>query len=533
MNQSISFEAKTKAWKINHLGTWCLLLLFMACLFYATNNWHYQTYTNLSSNNSVKINAVSKNQGSNNTSPSKYQGVDLNTDSSFTDYDSKKSNTSQTKTIATANVSGNSKNYAAIFSEVQYASTNIEFPALSSGMTNVTNNESGYHLKFTSNNPGKIAIQFDPSKIPVGYTANDVFTYRYNTENNNWEQVQRDGIDFGSNEIHSTASKDGDFINAIIKVPEAPEAQGYVPTTMSDIKVGDPASMVQVIQPPSANNQGTAKIKYHIEIPQGRLGLEPNLNVEYNSDGNNGILGEGWSLSGISSITVDTRWGVPRYDASIETETYLLDGQMLCYKENNVGQTAHRYTNINRSNRDTTVFMLRKESSFDKILRIGTLPENYYWVKIDQSGTKCTYGKDSGSSRISKLIDLTPAGRSEWKLERMEDRFGNYISFEYKKIASPNTIILPKLIKYTKHDNADILSYHIIEMNYQKTPFADSVLVNSREGIVKNGQAFKIQEIAISRVYEDYNPQLVRKYKFDYKPGAFNKTLFYTQQGIK
>ena len=34
------------------------------------------------------------------------------------------------------------------------------------------------------------------------------------------------------------------------------------------------------------------------------------------------------SLS-VPSITLDTRWGVPRYDMAGETETYLLSGSML------------------------------------------------------------------------------------------------------------------------------------------------------------------------------------------------------------
>jgi len=31
----------------------------------------------------------------------------------------------------------------------------------------------------------------------------------------------------------------------------------------------------------------------------------------------------------MQTVTIDTRWGVPRYDASSETETYTLSGQQL------------------------------------------------------------------------------------------------------------------------------------------------------------------------------------------------------------
>ena len=48
---------------------------------------------------------------------------------------------------------------------------------------------------------------------------------------------------------------------------------------------------------------GAATFSYAIWIPQGRRNIEPNLAVVYNSGSGNGLLGTGWSLSGLSSIT--------------------------------------------------------------------------------------------------------------------------------------------------------------------------------------------------------------------------------------
>lgn len=56
--------------------------------------------------------------------------------------------------------------------------------------------------------------------------------------------------------------------------------------------------------------------------------MAPSLGIQYSSEGGSGWLGEGWSLS-VPSISLDTRWGVPRYDMASETETYLLSGSML------------------------------------------------------------------------------------------------------------------------------------------------------------------------------------------------------------
>jgi hypothetical protein len=62
--------------------------------------------------------------------------------------------------------------------------------------------------------------------------------------------------------------------------------------------------------------------------------MQPNLALTYSSGGGNGWLGVGWDIS-VPAITVETRWGVPRYDAAQESEVYLLDGQPLATKSSN------------------------------------------------------------------------------------------------------------------------------------------------------------------------------------------------------
>lgn len=63
-----------------------------------------------------------------------------------------------------------------------------------------------------------------------------------------------------------------------------------------------------------------------IEVP-AYLGAEPSLALHYSSAGGNGILGMGWSLSGLRTIERHSPGkGTPRYDA---TDVYYLDGQEL------------------------------------------------------------------------------------------------------------------------------------------------------------------------------------------------------------
>src|SRR5258708_19500972 len=83
-----------------------------------------------------------------------------------------------------------------------------------------------------------------------------------------------------------------------------------------------------MVAPPKVGSMGTASLGYPIEIPAGRHGMQPQLAISYNSGGGDGWLGMGWELS-VPSVGIETRWGVPRFDAQNETETYTLNcGQL-------------------------------------------------------------------------------------------------------------------------------------------------------------------------------------------------------------
>src|SRR5260370_4405423 len=70
---------------------------------------------------------------------------------------------------------------------------------------------------------------------------------------------------------------------------------------------------------------GTGSLSVPIATSPGRSGFGPQLSLSYDSGSGNGPFGFGWSLS-LPSITRKTDKGLPQYQDSEESDTYLLSG---------------------------------------------------------------------------------------------------------------------------------------------------------------------------------------------------------------
>ena len=80
-------------------------------------------------------------------------------------------------------------------------------------------------------------------------------------------------------------------------------------------------------------------------------------------------MGPGWTLN-IPSIMVDTRWGVPVYDADIESESYLVNGEAIVESEEdpNTGTiTRHKplYVESGGERGSEKTYAYLKEGKFD------------------------------------------------------------------------------------------------------------------------------------------------------------------------
>ncbi|MBK8195482.1 MAG: hypothetical protein IPK76_20560 [Lewinellaceae bacterium] len=395
----------------------------------------------------------------------------------------------------------------------------VDLPALEPDMVNVTLGHKGFRFLpdgFHFEKNVHLGMPYDPALIPGGYTEKDIRTYYFDENDRRWKMTPFDSVS-GALVISST-NHFTDYINGIIKVPESPQTQGYKPTGIKDLKVSDVSTGIVPIAPPSANNMGTANLSFPLKLPAGRHGMQPQLAIQYNSEGGNGWLGLGWDLS-VPSISIDTRWDIPQYHPDFQSETYSLGGSML-------SPNAHRNDWTPRQG-PIMQFYPRIEQQYDKILRHGTSPKNYYWEVIQKDGTRNYYGGTVAGPDDTAVLKDNAGNIAQWFLREVRDPNDNYVRYSYTTVndpgvpgsGEPGRQVYLKEIRYTGNGNSDgkykITFTRDRELNDPKRP---DVQINCRLGF-KQVTADLLRNIEIY-----FADKLVRSYELLYEEGAFRKT---------
>jgi hypothetical protein len=154
---------------------------------------------------------------------------------------------------------------------------------------------------------------------------------------------------------------------------------------------------------------GAFTYSYPIAVPPGRNGMQPDLNLTYNSQAGNGWLGIGWDFS-VGSIQRSTRKGVPTYNDGQDTFVFNLAGQS--QELVSVGAGSDSYGNY-------TEYRAQIEAAFIRF--------RYYTDKSWRAWTK--------DGRLYTFMGLALHSASGkyfyWGLAKVTDTQGNYINFSY------------------------------------------------------------------------------------------------------
>ena len=399
----------------------------------------------------------------------------------------------------------------------------VDIPALDAGMINVTRGAAGYRFLphgTLFSKEARLALDYEAGKIPDGYTARDIRTYYFDEKKGHWIALPVDSVSATAGKLYARTRHFTDMINAVLTVPESPQAEAYNSTSMKGIKAADPSAGVNLINAPRANNMGHASLGYPIELPAGRAGMQPQLTISYKSSGGDGWLGMGWDLS-TPSIGIDTRWGVPRFDGQHETETYSLNGEQL-------SPVAHRGDLQARSGEKQ--FFPRVEGPFNKIIRHGNSPQTYWWEVTDKQGTRHFYGGDP-STGVDPTCTLSDgAGNiAHWALRETRDLHGNFVRYSYAKVSdaglADGSVMGVQLyiskISYTGYNGTEG-KYTVL---FKRDRDIDGHTSRKDVTITANNGFKQVTADLLKRIDVQYAGNAVRHYELTYKEGAFYKTL--------
>ena len=167
---------------------------------------------------------------------------------------------------------------------------------------------------------------------------------------------------------------------------------------------------------------GTGNFSIPIDLPAGRNGFQPEINLVYSTGSGNGPFGLGWSLS-IPGVSRKTAKGVPRYDD--RSDIFILSGaEDLVPVQYKLSWTRYRP---------------RTEGLFAKIYHHHSTSENYWEVKT-KDGLISNYGTPSAAyaeaTSEDPAVSRDPTNKEHifsWKLTETTDSFGNKIIYEYER----------------------------------------------------------------------------------------------------
>jgi RHS repeat-associated protein len=170
---------------------------------------------------------------------------------------------------------------------------------------------------------------------------------------------------------------------------------------------------------------GSFNYSIPIRIPTGINGVQPKLQLNYNSNNKNGLVGWGWSLTGLSVISrCNASMIRDGYTSGIQADDnykYCLDGQRL------VEVSSGQYRTENES--------------FLRIQKTGD-----YWIVTNNTGMQSRYGYTANS----KLAD-DQASSYAWYLDQQQDVSGNQWTVSYTKTSADGIEShYPASINYTQ-----------------------------------------------------------------------------------
>jgi hypothetical protein len=247
----------------------------------------------------------------------------------------------------------------------------------------------------------------------------------------------------------------------------------------------------------SVGNSGAAVYQIPIALPPGTGGMSPSLTLDYNSQSGNGILGVGWSLSGLPVVdrcprtfAQDGVRGAVNYDSN---DRYCMDGQRLIAVSGAYGA-------------DGTEYRTELES-FNRIISHGTAGNGPSWFEVR---TKSGQIMEFGHTADSQILALGKTTARNWLVDKVSDTKGNYFTVSYTN-DTVNGQAYPIEINYTGNATAGLAPYNKVQFVYA-----------SRSDIISAYHAGSLSQttVRLTNVKAYASASLVANYGLTYEQGV-------------
>lgn len=253
----------------------------------------------------------------------------------------------------------------------------------------------------------------------------------------------------------------------------------------------------------SVSPSGAATYTIPIKIKNGLSDFSPSISLTYSSQAGNGIAGMGFSISGLSAISI-----VPRnvyFDGKAEAiytgedNAFALDGQRLLLKEGQNGQTGATYRTEN------------EQYSLISIISSANGTPATFQVKTT-NGSTYKYGNSSGR------LTLSNGEAYQWALDYAEDVLGNYIQYTYAQ----EGVLYPTSITYGRNTHGTAGVDCTILFNYESRPDSVPAFLHGEQRFLKK----RLKSIVCK-----YSGNIYRTYTLNYTEDVFSHLISVSETG--
>lgn len=254
-------------------------------------------------------------------------------------------------------------------------------------------------------------------------------------------------------------------VNRYIVVPPDEGMVGGPPMSAREGVVGALPGNLNV------SDMGAAVYTIPIMMPSGIGDMTPEIAITYNSQAGNGMLGWGWNISGLSSIT---RTGQTIYHDGSQSvvdfanDRFLLDGKRLMLCSGSYGGNGSVY-----------------KTEIDEMSKIVAYTDGYSgparFIVKKSDGTTWEYGGTDDSMVEPQNLNNKAL---MWLVNKISDPSGNSIIFNYLENKNEGESYI-NYIDYTLNATAGINSMYRVCFNYEERQDEESFFVYGNKVSIK------------------------------------------------